>query len=643
MAKLLYLAVILLVAGQAITRCDATGTGGEEPVDPSNPQSAIRNPQSALDPDWARDAVFYQIFPERFRNGDPSNDPTRASIEMSERAPESWEISPWTGDWYARAEWEKEMGEGFYDAVFHRRYGGDLQGVIDQLDYLEDLGINAIYFNPIFYARSLHKYDGSSFHHIDPYFGPDPDGDIALIDGENALDPESWTWTAADRLFLSLLEQAHARGIRVVIDGVFNHTGRDFFAFKDIRENQQESPYADWYIVKRWDDPDTPEDEFDHEGWWGYKPLPLFADTEDGEDLHPGPKQYVMDATARWMDPDGDGNPADGIDGWRLDVASEVPIAFWADWNAHVRRLNPNAYTVTEIWEEAAEFVEKGSFSATMNYHGFAFPVKGYLIDATLPPSGFDAMLRERRISFAETARYQAQNLIDSHDTDRLASMIVNAGNYEYIKPEWFDYDRGERSSPRGADRYLVRAPDDGERRIQRLVAFFQMTYVGAPMIYYGTEAGMWGADDPDDRMPMVWPDLTYDAQAADPLNRPREPDAVAFDSTVFDYYRRVVRLRGEHAALRRGTFEAVATNDQFRTYAFRRALDDETLVVVINRGEEAYRLDLPAPAEETSFEIAFATDDEDAVTLTADSAAVAVEMPPLTGVVLKQVEADEE
>ena len=164
------------------------------------------------------------------------------------------------------------------------------------------------------------------------------------------------------------------------------------------------------------------------------------------------------------------------------------------------------------------------------------------------------------------------------------------------------------------------------------------MTYVGAPMIYYGTEAGMWGADDPDDRMPMVWPDLTYDAQTADPLGRPREPDAVAFDSTVFEYYRRVVRLRGEHAALRRGTFEAVATNDQFRTYAFRRTLDDETLVVVINRGEEAYRLDLPVPTEDASFEIAFATDDEDAVTLTADSAAVAVEMPPLTGVVLKQV-----
>ena len=642
MGKLLYMAVILILAGQAITRCDTGATGGDEMIDPDNPQSTVGNPQPAV-VDWVQDAVFYQIFPERFRNGDPTNNPTRASIEMSELAPASWAVSPWTGDWYARAEWETEMGESFYDAVFHRRYGGDLQGVIDKLDYLSDLGINTLYFNPVFYARSLHKYDGSSFHHIDPYFGPDPAGDIALIDEENALDPASWTWTAADSLFLDLLEQAHARDIRVIIDGVFNHTGRDFFAFKDIRENQQTSPYAAWYIVNSWDDPDTPDDEFDHEGWWGYKPLPVFADNEDGSDLHPGPKQYVMDATARWMDPDGDGDPADGIDGWRLDVASEVPVAFWADWNAHVRRLNPNAYTVTEIWEEAASFVAKGGFAATMNYHGFAFPTKGFLIDNTLPPSGFDVMLQERRNAHPEPVRYQMQNLIDSHDTDRLASMIVNVGVYEYIKPEWFDYDRGEHVSPRQADRYQVRAPDARERRIQRLVALFQMTYVGAPMIYYGTEAGMWGADDPDDRMPMVWPDLTYEPQTADPLGRPRTPDPVAFDEAVFAYYQRVIGLRRAHAALRRGTFETIAADDEHHTYAFRRSFDDETLVVVINRGEEPHQLSLPVIDENAGFETIFSTlDDTEAVSLTADSVAVAVEVPALTGVVLQQVEGDE-
>jgi len=185
MGKILYVAVFLLITSQVFTSCDTDATEADASED------ARRDSLSTVG-DWAKDAVFYQIFPERFRNGDPSNDPTRASIELAEQAPDSWHIMPWTGDWYARADWEKEMGDDFYDSVFHRRYGGDLQGVIDRLDYLNDLGINTIYFNPIFYARSLHKYDGASFHHIDPYFGPDPDGDLAMIADEDGFDPASW-------------------------------------------------------------------------------------------------------------------------------------------------------------------------------------------------------------------------------------------------------------------------------------------------------------------------------------------------------------------------------------------------------------------------------------------------------------------
>jgi len=615
-----------------IVGCDTAGVASEN----AGADSLGVFASGTVAEDWTRDAVFYQIFPERFRNGDASNDPVRASIEFSERAPASWRVSPWTGDWYARADWEKEMGDGFYEGVFHRRYGGDLQGVLDQLDYLADLGINAIYFNPVFYARSLHKYDGASFHHIDPYFGPDPDGDLAVIAAEDAPTPAQWAWTAADRLFLNLLEAAHARGIRVVIDGVFNHTGRAFFAFKDLREKQQASPYKDWYVVTRWDDPATPEDEFDYEGWWGYKPLPIFADNEDGTSLHPGPRQYILDATARWMDPNGDGDPSDGIDGWRLDVAGEVPLGFWSGWNAHVRRINPNAYTVTEIWEDAARFIDRGGFSATMNYHGFAFPVKGFLIDGTLPASGFAEMLQTRLRSYPEPTRFRLQNLIDSHDTDRLASMIVNAGVYAYAAPEKFDYDWGEHVSPRHGDRYRVRAPDARERRIQRLVAFFQMTYPGAPMIYYGTEAGMWGADDPDDRMPMVWPDLAYEPQAADPLGRPRTPDPVAFDSTVFAFYQRIIRLRHTRAAFRHGTFEVLTAADEPRTLAFRRTLGEEILTVVINRGDAPHRLPLSTPADSTTFAVVFSTSDDETVSVTAEDEAVMVELPALTGAVLR-------
>ncbi|MEM8864876.1 MAG: alpha-amylase family glycosyl hydrolase, partial [Planctomycetota bacterium] len=326
-------------------------------------------------PEWAASAIFYQIFPERFRNGDPTNDPTRESLEFPDLVSPNWAITPWGKDWYARADWEKEGGDNFFDnGVFDRRYGGDLQGVIDKLDYLQELGINALYLNPVFYARSMHKYDGNTYHHIDPYFGPDPEGDFEKMASETS-DPETWQWTAADRLFLDLIKQAHSRGIRVIIDGVFNHTGRDFFAFQNLVEKQEDSPYRDWYIVQSFDNPDTPQNEFKYKGWWGVQTLPEFADNDAGDDLHPGPKEYIFDATAKWMDPDGDGDPSDGIDGWRLDVAAEVPNGFWSDWNAHCRELNPECYTVAEHWDDAAKFLAEGGFSATMNYHGFAFPM----------------------------------------------------------------------------------------------------------------------------------------------------------------------------------------------------------------------------------------------------------------------------
>src|SRR5437868_78376 len=163
-------------------------------------------------PAWAAEAVFYQIFPERFCSGDNNNDPTRDSLELPVSPEPSWQISRWTADWYSRDDWEKQRGPDFYkDGVFDRRYGGDLQGVLNKLDYLSDLGINAIYFNPLFYSRSLHKYDGNSYHHIDPYFGPDPDGDFRLMAKETA-DPKTWQWTAADKMFLELLKEAHNRG-----------------------------------------------------------------------------------------------------------------------------------------------------------------------------------------------------------------------------------------------------------------------------------------------------------------------------------------------------------------------------------------------------------------------------------------------
>ncbi len=424
---------------------------------------------------WATEAIFYQIFPERFRNGDPGNDPTRDSLETPVAPGPDWRISSWTADWYARDDWEKMLGPDFYrHGVFDRRYGGDLQGVLEKLDYLKDLGINAIYFNPLFASRSLHKYDGNSYHHIDPYFGPDPAGDIALMERETA-DPKTWQWTAADKLFLEVIRQAHARGLRVIIDGVWNHTGRDFFAFRDLRRNQEQSPYRDWYAVESFDDPATRRNEFVYKGWWGHATLPVFSASADGTDMHPGPKAYIFESTRRWMQPNG--RVEDGIDGWRLDVADERPAKFWADWNAHVRELNPAAYTTAEIWKDAAELVREGGFSASMNYNAFAIPAKGFLIDHQITASEFARLLEERRAVFPPEVAAVMQNLIDSHDTDRMASMIVNGGRTPYPEPGKIEFNTN--NSPRSSETYDIRKPNERERAVQRLLVLFQMIYPG--------------------------------------------------------------------------------------------------------------------------------------------------------------------
>ena len=587
-------------------------------------------------PDWAADAVWYQIFPERFRNGDPKNDPVRASLEPPVQAGKDWKISSWTADWYARDDWEKAEGPGFYQhGVFERRYGGDLQGVLDKMDYLSSLGINALYFNPLFYARSLHKYDGNSYHHIDPYFGPDPAGDFALIDKETS-DPTTWQWTAADKLFLRVVKDAHARGMKVILDGVFNHTGRDFFAFKNLNEKQQASPYKDWYVVRSFDDPDTKRNEFDYAGWWGHKTLPIFASAKGGHDIAPGPKKYIFDATRRWMDPEGKGNPANGIDGWRLDVADERPVEFWAEWNAHVRRINPQAYTTAETWKDPKPMIAEGGFSATMNYFGFAIPVKGWLADNHLTPTRFARMLDSRRNALPAADAYVMQNLMDSHDTDRLASMVVNGEKTQYHDAEQVDYNSNDdlRESPG----YLIRKPNDRDRAIQRLIVLEQMTYVGAPMIYYGDEAGMWGAHDPDNRQPMVWADLQYAPQTTDPRTTSGEdPQPVGFDKELFGYYHDAIALRRAHPALCRGDYTLLEANDRADALAFSRQTATESLVVAINRSNDPQTLTLHVPPTVlVKPKIVFTTPGaQPAAEVKAGGDALSVTLPPLTGIVV--------
>ena len=544
-------------------------------------------------PQWAKDAVWYQIFPERFRNGDPSNDPTKEDIAGAfPLVPDlPWRVHPWTSDWYARQDYEKDAKVPFHHLVQRRRYGGDLQGIIDKLDYLQDLGINAIYLNPVFDSPSSHKYDGMSYHHIDPNFGPDPAGDRAAMAKENPADPSTWVWTSADKLALELIRQCHARGIRVIFDGVFNHMGLRSWPFLDVIEKQQESAYADWFTVNSWRD-EAKGTKFDYEGWFGHKTLPEFREDEEG--IVAGPRDYIFAATRRWMDPDGNGDPSDGIDGWRLDVAFCVAHPFWKKWRKVVKEANPDAYITAELIDPVPElkpYLQGDEFDAVMNYN-FAFACSDYFADekTRINTSEFDRRLKELREAFPPGVAEVQQNLFGSHDTDRIGSHIVNrdkehANNWA----AYFNFSKVENGQ------YDPRKPTAQELESQKLFAVLQMTYVGAPMIYYGDEVGMWGANDPDCRKPMVWADLTYEDEVVLPDGSEKaEPDKVAVNKDLLAHYKKLIALRNELPALRTGSFETVLIDDEGQVYGFKRVLDDQEVIVVLNNSGSSQEASVP-------------------------------------------------
>ena len=534
-------------------------------------------------PEWAQEAIWYQIFPERFANGDKNNDPTPHDMEGAwpYQIPGGWQISPWTSDWYKLQPWEKANGHDFYWNAGVRRYGGDIQGIIDHLPYLKKLGINAIYLNPIFESPSLHKYDTKLYNHIDNNFGPDPKGDEAVWEKENPNDPKTWEWTSADSLFLYFIKDAHKNGIKVIIDGVFNHVGTTFWAFQDVVRNQQKSLYKDWFKIKSFDNPDTPENEFEYEGWNGVRDLPeIKKDSQTG--LVKGFSNHIHSIVKRWMDPNYDGNPEDGIDGWRLDVAEKVSIKFWKMFRNWVKEINPEAYITGEIWWEdwqenkifnASPWLQGDSFDGVMNYR-FGRVVKQFVIDINdqISSQTFADSINRIKENYTEANFLAVQNLIDSHDIDRIASQIVNPDR-------WFDHF----ANPGQNKDYKVRKPTSDEILKQYLVAGIQMTMPGAPMIYYGDEAGMWGADDPDCRKPMLWKELTYEPETNDPLGRSRLVDSVKFDLELFNWYKKLIAIRKENKAFSLGDIYFFLIDNENKIIGFSRSLDSETIFVVIN------------------------------------------------------------
>ncbi|MBK9121070.1 MAG: DUF3459 domain-containing protein [Phycisphaerales bacterium] len=505
-------------------------------------------------PDWARDAVWYQIMPDRFRNGSSTNDPQL--------------LRPWTSEWFTLSDWEQRGGQTFYqNAAFERSYGGDLDGIEQQLPYLRALGVNTLYLTPVFVAPSYHKYDVGNYLHICPSFGVKEDLS-AVLASEDLLAPDTWQWTASDRRFLDFVQVAHEQGFRIILDGVFNHVGITHPAFRDVQTNTQRSRFADWFDITSWE-------PFAYRGWAGFAHMPVFARNSTGfasDTL----KEHLFAITRRWMAPDGD--PSKGIDGWRLDVPNDVPRAFWSEWRRLVKSINPDALITGEVWTRADAWLDGEHFDAVMNYE-FARTAVQWLFDRErkIPVSVAAARFAELRLAYPQAANHVVQNLIGSHDTDRMASMAQNPDR---------EFDRQNRVQDNNPN-YDNRKPSADSYARARLAALLQMTYLGAPLIYYGDEVGMWGADDPSSRKPMLWEDLgPYD-----------QPEENAVDTAQLAFYRELIRLRHAQPALRRGEFRSLLTDDTADVWVFARHSDGAAPVIVaLNASELERSVRVPLP-----------------------------------------------
>jgi cyclomaltodextrinase / maltogenic alpha-amylase / neopullulanase len=547
-------------------------------------------------PTWAREAIWYQIFVERFRNGNPKNNPTLETCKgaLMDPMPNDWTLTPWGHNWYQQEEWAEKTGLDFYRTIQMRRYGGDLDGVLEKINYLVDLGITAVYFNPLNDAPSLHKYDARSYHHIDVTFGDDIENDKKIIASETPDDPNTWKWTSADKKFLEIISILHSNGIKVVLDFSWNHTGSTFWAFEDVANNREDSKFKNWYHVKL--DPEKRNEPFEYEGWYGIKTLPELrkVDTEGkiaghpyNGNLDPDVKSHIYDVCHRWMDPRGDGSCIGGIDGMRLDVAEHVPVGFWREFRAKVRGLNPEFYLVGENWwtqwpdqlMDPAPWVKGDIFDAVMHYQWF----KGaHQFFAQPMDSSTTAEFRHYIDSVFQKYPVHTQqammNLSSSHDSPRLLTQMFNHNKYKV------------NCKPQEDGQYRTNPPGLKTMKQTQLLLLHQYTFVGAPHIWNGDEMGMVGADDPDNRKPLVWPDIKFEQETQSKSSSYKYKTTPKFDVEMHAYYKSLIKLRKNHKSLTYGDYQWKEVSQENGLCAYTRNLDEESILVVINNSNQSQR-----------------------------------------------------
>ncbi|GGQ95483.1 glycoside hydrolase family 13 protein [Deinococcus ruber] len=435
-------------------------------------------------PDWVKDAVFYQIFPDRFA--------------QSVRVAKANHLQAW--------------GEL---PTFHKYQGGDLLGVVERLDHIASLGVNALYFCPVFQSASNHRYHTHDYYQVDPMLG-----------GNDAL--------------REVIDAAHARGIRVVLDGVFNHASRGFFQFNDLLEQGQDSAYLDWFHagpfpLSAYDD----SKPANYAAWWGNRALPKFnTDTQ-------AVREFLWKVAEYWMQM--------GIDGWRLDVPNEIDDdEFWREFRRRVKAINPEAYIVGEIWGDAHRWLEGDQFDAVMNYP-FTRPCIAYFgVDSIdnrmneasgtghvdpIDTAGFAQRMLQVSQMYAPEIVQAQMNLLDSHDTARFISVV------------------------------------GGDHGAHRLALAFQLTYVGAPCLYYGDEIGLPGGPDPDCRRAFPW------------------NDEASWQQDTLTLIRTLTAARHASKALQRGTFGVLYADHDLLIYS--RISGSEAAYVLMNTAQDVQKAPL--------------------------------------------------
>ncbi len=449
-------------------------------------------------PTWVQDAIFYQIFPDRFAKSvrNPAGD-----LPF-----EAWDSPP----------------------TAHGFKGGDLYGIAEKLDYLKDLGITALYLNPIFASASNHRYHTYDYYHVDP-----------LLGGNDA--------------FHELLDKAHKKDIRIILDGVFNHASRGFWQFHHVLENGMASPYRDWFFFdtarlhgrKSWGAYPTTEElqalqsgedslkAIGYRGWWNLPALPKLNTNT------PAVRKFLFEVAEHWIKL--------GVDGWRLDVPTDIDDdLFWQEFRYRVRKVNSDAYIVGEIWHEAQRWLRGDQFDAVMNYE-VTKPILAF----------FPGKQLDLRVLHQQSNYQGIHQAIDAHE---FANRIDH--NLQLYKPD-ITYAQFNLLDSHDTPRFLSCA--SGDKDALKLAWLFLFSYPGAPCIYYGDEVGVDGEHDPGCRKSFPW-EMGKRAQ------------------NLFSYVKEVIALRKQNPALRRGDFKRLWSANGI--YAFARALDGETLVIALNISE---------------------------------------------------------